>query len=370
MYEHGGVILEHRIKKIFNNTEEEIDIIIIKNSTEPFIDENFFYVTGLNKGLFEGSIVVLFPDGKLDIITSSLEAESAKKSNSNVLTYNNGEEFKEILEKYRSFDKIGINSDRLTYKAFNNLNKQFENSNFFDVSTSFSKARIIKDEKEINLIKKACNIVDKVVEEIPQIVHENITEYELAAEIDFLMQKNGAEKSAFETISSFGKNTAEPHYTHGDLKLEKGDFVLCDFGACFEKYNSDITRTFVFNKASAKQKEIFDIVSNASKVGLNKAKAGIKSKDIHNSVNSVIDNTKYKGRFIHSTGHSLGLSVHDGNYRISSNSELELKENMVFTIEPGIYLPGFGGVRIEDDVLIKEDGIELLTKSSKDFIVI
>jgi Xaa-Pro dipeptidase len=208
-----------------------------------------------------------------------------------------------------------------------------------------------------------------VVKKIPDIVHEGIYEYEIAAEMNYLMEKYGATKPAFDTIASFGKNTAEPHYTHGDYKLKSGDFLLFDFGANYRKYNSDITRTFVFNKSNQKQRKIYQTVFDAQKIGLDKIKPGVKANYIHEEVSSYIDKTEFKGCFIHSTGHSLGLAVHDG-LGFSPEADFELKENMVFTVEPGIYLPGFGGVRIEDDILIKRNGYELLTKSSKDFLEI
>ena len=154
-----------------------------------------------------------------------------------------------------------------------------------------------------------------------------------------------------------------------ELKVE-GDFVLCDFGACFRKYNSDITRTFVFGKASEIQKEMYETVFEAQRIGFEKTKSGAKACDVHNAVESYINNTKFKGRFIHSTGHPLGLSVHDGDQRLGVNCDMELKENMVFTIEPGVYISEIGGVRIEDDILIKKDGIESLTKSSRQLIEI
>jgi Xaa-Pro dipeptidase len=205
---------------------------------------------------------------------------------------------------------------------------------------------------------------------VPEFLHEGIYEYEIAAEIDYLLQKNGADKSAFETISSFGKNTAEPHYSHGDTKLKLGNFALFDFGANFRKYNSDITRTFVFGKPNDKQKEMYETVFTAQKIGFNLIKPGVKAKMVHEAVNSYIDSSKFKGCFIHSTGHSLGLAVHDGKAGLSADCDVELKENMVFTVEPGIYIPGFGGVRIEDDVLIKRNGIDILTESPRAFIEI
>jgi Xaa-Pro dipeptidase len=224
---------------------------------------------------------------------------------------------------------------------------------------------LIKDETEIRFIKNACKISDKIIKKIPDILQIGLKEYELAAEIEYLMIKNGADKPAFETISSFGKNSSQPHYSHGKNKLKEGDFVLCDFGACYKKYNSDITRTFIFGKASSKQKEMYDVVLKAQEIGFESVKLGVKASQVHKKVSSFINNTKYKNRFIHSTGHSLGLSIHDGDFRIGADCELKIQENMVFTIEPGVYVPGYGGVRIEDDVLIKKDKIEILTKSTR-----
>jgi Xaa-Pro dipeptidase len=145
---------------------------------------------------------------------------------------------------------------------------------------------------------------------------------------------------------------------------------LFDFGARFRRYNSDITRTFVFGKAAEKQKEMHEVVLAAQEVGFETIKPGIKANEVHNAVNSFIDGGMFKGCFIHSTGHSLGLNVHDGGAGLSSDCDVELKEGMIFTVEPGVYIPGFGGVRIEDDILIKKDRIELLTKSSRDFVEI
>ena len=363
--------MEKRIKNIFNNLKKKPDIILIKNSSEPFIDDNFFYVTGLDKGLFEGSIAVLFPDGNIDVIVSELESEIAKKADVNIIVYKSEKEFSNLLKDCISpFKNIGLNSKRISLSFFQRLMDMFPGIKFIDTSKSFEKTRLIKDELEIKTIKDACKIADKAMKKIPQILRSGMYEYELAAEIDYLMQKNGADKAAFDTISSFGKNTSQPHYSHGNNQLNNGDFVLCDFGACFKKYNSDITRTFVFGKASEKQKIMYKTVLDAQRIGFDTIKSGLKAKEVHEAVNSHIDGTEFKGRFIHSTGHPLGLAVHDGDTRLGTNFETELKENMVFTIEPGVYIPGFGGVRIEDDILIKKDKVELLTKSPRELIEI
>jgi len=362
---------EKRVKKIFSSLDKSVDAIFIKNQSESFIDPNFFYATEMIKGLFEGCAAVLHPSGKIDLLVSKLEEGLAKKTKHNVFVYNNIKEFNNILKN--SLDnpkKIGINFDGVTYRYFKQIKEIFSKKEILDVSNGLIKSRMIKDDDEIHIIKKACKIADIVASKIPDICHEGMFEYELAAEIDYLLQKNGADASAFLTISSFGKNTSNPHYSHGNYKLKNGDFILCDFGARCNRYNSDITRTFIFGKPSEKQKKIYEAVLKAQKKGLEKIKPGIPAKIVHNTVYDFINKTEFKDLFIHSTGHSLGIEVHDGGVGFNSECDVKLEKNMVLTVEPGIYLSSLGGVRIEDDILINEDGFELLTKSSRNFIEI
>ncbi len=364
--------MKKRVQKIFENHDENLEAILIKNSSEPSIDSNFFYTTGLKKGLFENSVAVLLPDGSIDLIVPSLEEESAKKAvESNICVYSTRNEFIENLKNsLKKYKKIGLNFSSISYNDFKNFEELFSDAEFFDVDESFSKTRIVKDEKEIFFIKKAAEIVDRVVEKIPEIVNKGIHEFELASEMEYLMGKYGSDRPAFETISSFGSNTAEPHYTHGKKKISDGDFVLCDFGANYMKYNSDITRTFIFGNISKKQKKIYETVRRAQKIGLEKIKPGIRASEIHDAVFDFIQKSSFKDCFIHSTGHSLGLDVHDPGLSINSECDIVLEENMVFTVEPGVYLPGFGGVRIEDDIRVISDGFEFLTKSDKDMLII
>jgi len=356
-----------RVKNIFINSKKTVDSIVIKNASTPFVDNNFFYVTGLEQGIFEGSCAVLHPDGALDILVSELESESARKSTAHLTIYKKKEEFSALLKQLTSSSEtIGVNASGLSYHDFTTLTEILPQAVFVDVSDGFFKTRLIKDEQEIQRIRQACVIADDTMGIVPDVLSEGMREYELAAEINYSLQNLGAEKPAFDTISSFGKNTAEPHYSHGDVKLTKGDLIVCDFGACLKKYNSDITRTFLFGRATEQQKEIYKTVLQAQQIAFDAIKPGVIAGDIHHAVSSFIDSTKYTGRFIHSTGHSLGLAVHDGPGLALENT-MELQENMILTVEPGIYLPGFGGVRIEDDVLIKKGGMELLTKSPRIF---
>ena len=358
-----------RISRLYDNIDEKIDAIMIKNANEAFSDTNFFYITGLSKGLFEGSTALIHSKGDFDMIIPELEAQSASKSTANILVYKDKEESEAILKKtVEGLKKIGINFSGLSYQNYIKLQELLPKIKFVDISTALSKTRAIKDDDEISKIKKACSIADKVMESIRGSLSENMHEYEIAAEINYLLQKFGADSPAFDTISSFGKNTAEPHYTHGNNKLRRGDFVLFDFGARFEKYNSDTTRTIVYGVASKEQKLMHEVVKSAQQVGFDSLSSGIKGSEVHEKVQNYIDGTKFKGRFIHSTGHSLGLDVHDGWIGFSQDCNVELQENMVLTVEPGVYIPGYGGVRIEDDVLIRKDGAEILTHSSRQLI--
>ncbi|MFO7992509.1 MAG: M24 family metallopeptidase, partial [Thermoplasmata archaeon] len=150
---------------------------------------------------------------------------------------------------------------------------------------------------------------------------------------------------------------------------EKGDFVLMDFGALYDRYRSDITRTYVLGEASEKQKKIYDVVAEAQQRALDLIEPGVKGEDVHNAAAEYIDGTEFKGKFTHGLGHSIGLATHDGS-GLSPSVDITLEPGMVYTVEPGVYLPGFGGVRIEDDIVVTEDGCEILTSANRDFKVI
>jgi Xaa-Pro dipeptidase len=366
------MINNNRKEKIFNICNKKIDAIFIKNNIEPYIDNNFFYFTGLDEGIFENCCIILFPEKKKsELIISELEFESSKKSKDNLNIFNTKKKYEELIKDLLSSSKfIGLNYNTLLFNDYINLKKLLPNAEFINISEEISKLRVIKDKSEILRIKKACKIVDKVMEKIPNLIYKEITENQLAAEIDYLIQKNGAKKAAFTTISSFGKNTAEPHYSHGQTKLKYGDFIICDFGANFRRYNSDITRTFIFGKPNNKQLLMHKTILNAQKIAFDEINIDIKANKIHKKVHSYIEKTEFKSLFVHSTGHSIGLNVHDVGAGLTQDCEILLKENMVFTVEPGIYLPNFGGVRIEDDILVKENGFELLTNSKRNLIEI
>jgi Xaa-Pro dipeptidase len=363
--------MKSRIKRIFRAAPEGLEAIVLFNAEAPHLDLSFFYATDLVEGgLFEGGMAVLRSDGSCTILTSQLEEQSARKAKeAEVLVFNGRKERNDFLQKaVGGAAKVGFNARETTYANVMGLRDALPGAEWVDVGPAMLKARLVKDSKEVGRIRKAARISSKVATEIPGWLEEGMTEAQLSARMNGRMMELGAPGPSFATIVAFGANAAEPHYAPApQVQLDRNAYVLCDFGAQFELYAADITRTYVFGKANAKMREVYELVKEAQQVGFDMVAPGVKCSDIHNAVAKVIDGTKYKGRFIHSTGHSLGLSVHDGG-RIAAQSDQVLEEGMVFTVEPGIYLPGWGGVRIEDDVLVTKKGCEILTTADRDLL--
>lgn len=362
--------LTHRIKTIFCRAPEPLDAIIIKNGSSPFIDSTFFYVTGFKKGLFEGCIAILYPNGSCHVLISELEKPLVPES-TQTTTYSSKSEYTDKLKNLINKKQIiGLNTASLLYDDYKELQDNFPHTTFISISNAIKTARMIKDEEELSRIQKACQIADEVMEEIPSFFSSPLTEKQLASEIDHQLKQYGASSNAFETISSFGLNTAKPHYTSGANEIKKGDFIVCDFGATVDHYHSDITRTFVYGSANPIQKKIHHIVLSAQQQALQAIKPKVAANSIHRLTTEFIDATEFKGFFIHSTGHALGLEVHDPGIGFADPFDTLLQTGMVLTVEPGIYIPEIGGVRIEDDIVVSPEGCIQLTTSSKELIEI
>jgi Xaa-Pro dipeptidase len=366
-----------RANKIFEQIDKDPKIkvkpntIFLANGSEPHFDYSFFYVTGFRKGLFERSCLIAERDsGKVSVFTSVLEEELARASGGGIEVYTNQKNQKEDIKRAAgSNSTIGVNGRDLTLESFKALRSIFKGAKFVDVGKAIVRARSVKDESEIRAIEQACEIASKTYSNIPSLLKDGITESEIAAELVSGMQSSGGSGVAFESIVSFGKNSALPHYSAGEAKLSKGQFVLLDYGTKVNRYCSDITRTLVYGNASSSQKKMYELVKRANEVGIENCIAGRKGVDVHKAAAEVIDSSEYKGRFIHSLGHPLGLAVHDPGIGLSINSPEELEPGMVLTVEPGIYVPSLGGVRIEDDVLITKSKPRVLTTATKDMII-
>lgn len=230
--------------------------------------------------------------------------------------------------------------------------------------------RQIKSKEEIEKIKIAADIADRAFELLTSYVRPGKTEKELQIYLDYKMLELGAEKQSFPTIVGSGPNGALPHAVPGDRKVRQGDFVVIDFGAVYQGYCSDETRTIAIGKADQKQKEIYGIVLEAQLAALSAVRVGVENREVDSVARDIITKAGYGSQFGHGLGHSLGLEVHE-NPRFSPSEEpVLMEENMIMTIEPGIYLPEWGGVRIEDLVVVRPDGCEIISKTTKDLIEI
>ena len=360
--------MKERILRIFSFVEEELDAIVIVNGIDPLLDSTLFYVTGYETGLFEHSIAFLYPDGTCHVLVSTLEETSASKGSAPYTVFTSRKEYYDLItDRLSHMKRIGINSPGLLYKGAMLIKDKAPHVEFVDCESAISKARGIKDKEEIERIRGACDIASKIAVMIPSFIIDGVREDEVAAEMEYAMKKQGADCPSFTTISSFGKNAAEPHYMAGRDTIQKNQFALFDFGATYKRYVSDITRTFFFGKASDLDRDMYETVREAQQIGFDSIAPGEPMRAPHDNVAKFIDSTQFKGRFIHSLGHSIGMSVHE-DLRFSPIEEGTIEPGMVMTVEPGVYLPGYGGVRIEDDIVVTKSGYKMLTTAPKEFM--
>ncbi|MBN6888832.1 Xaa-Pro aminopeptidase [Cytobacillus horneckiae] len=264
--------------------------------------------------------------------------------------------------------KLGFEQDHVTYSSYQTFDKAID-AELVPISGEIEKLRLIKDESEIKILKGAANIADAAFTHILNFIQPGKTEIEVANELEFFMRKEGATSSSFDMIVASGHRGALPHGVASDKVIEKGELVTLDFGAYYNGYVSDITRTVAVGQPDAKMQEIYHIVLEAQLRGMKGIKPGITGKEADALTRDYITEKGYGDNFGHSTGHGIGLEVHEGP-GLSSKSDIVLEPGMVVTCEPGIYLPGLGGVRIEDDTIITKDGNENLNSSKKELIIL
>ncbi len=357
---------KNRLERIFENAREGLDAVCIVNGSHP--DPNFFYVSGYRSGLFEGNMLFLFPDMHVEVLTNPLEEEAARQRRDYTIhvekAYTPSGRRQAVSSILKGCKRVGINFQGVSHKDFLGLQATLSSKKLVDVSDALMEARLVKDPDELEALSGAARIISKVVDEVPGLLKAGMTEKALKAEIDYAMVKEGADSPSFESIVAFGENSAIPHYSAGARRLSKGDNVLVDVGARYRLYCSDITRTFFFGRASPSQREVYSKVLEAQTKALEGVREGVSGRAVHQIAARVIDGSKFKGRFTHGLGHSLGLEVHDG-VGLTLRNTRKLARNMVLTVEPGIYLPGKGGVRIEDDVVVTKDSCRPLTTSPK-----
>ncbi len=281
------------------------------------------------------------------------------------------EQINSLMKKHNA-KSLAVESMDMTLSRMSFLEKKFPDIEFIksdELSNNIYDMRTIKSAEEIEKIHKAQEIAEKAFDEILGFIRPGVTEREISLKLDSFMLENGAEGLSFETIALAGANTSMPHGVPGNYKVKNGDFVLMDFGAVYDGYHSDMTRTVCVGQPSEKMGKIYDIVLKAQLEALKKVKSGITGSELDGYARDIIDESGYGDFFGHSLGHGVGMEIHEFP-TASSKSETILKENMVVTVEPGIYLPGEFGVRIEDFVVVTENSHQNLTNCPKKLIIL
>lgn len=274
--------------------------------------------------------------------------------------------FKEIADKI-NVATVGIDFTKVTLSGFEVLKKL--GYDYVDISQELVKMAAIKSDEELKNIKKACDIAEKSWLAVLPFIKEGITEKQLAAELEYNFRKNGAGGTSFDTIVAFGKNAAVPHHETGDTKLKKNECVLMDFGCTYKGYCSDMTRTMFFGTPDEEFEKVYLAVLLAHKTAAEKIKAGITGKDADKYARDVLDSLGYGKYFTHSLGHGIGVNIHEFP-TLSPKGEATLEDGMVFSDEPGVYINGKFGVRIEDSCYMLDGKFHTFMKDDKSLVVI
>ncbi len=340
--------------------ELNLDAIVLINFEYPFVDPNFLYFTQPKSGIFEYSALIITKENAR-LFTSSLEFEAAKQIQGvEAIKFN---KFDEIWREIKKFRRVGINSKFLPAKFYQKLTSL--GLLVTDISEELEELREKKTKEEIEKVKKAIEISEKALKKI--IYNTNpldFDEKELKAELEYYMTKYGAEGFAFDTIVAFDENASLPHYKTGSNNKKPEKLILIDFGAKYQNYCSDITRTFIL-KEEKKIIEVYETVLEAQLRAIELAKEGELAANLDKAAREIIEK-KYPEKFVHSLGHMFGIQIHEGK-RLYYTQQWKLERGHLFTIEPGVYLEGEFGIRIEDDIYINEKGEkEILTSFPKE----
>ena len=327
---------------------------------------NVKYLTGIDA---EGVLLITRKENYY--ITDSRYIEDVQSTltiDDGIIVYNSADISSYDYENFFSFcENVGFEESYITYATYKNYMQRYKANHLEETDNMIEKQRMIKDEKEIELLTKACELTDQCFTHLLEFIQIGMTEKQIAYEIEKYFLENGADALSFETIVASGQNSSKPHAKTTDKKIEEGDPITIDFGCKYKGYCSDMTRTIFAKYVPEKVKTIYELVLKNQLQTLNDMKEGASIRILARNVDNDFRLNGYS--LVHSLGHGVGLEIHEQPF-ISFRNDNTLKANMVVTNEPGIYLPGNFGVRIEDTVLITKSGCINLTKSDKNMVVV
>ncbi len=353
----------NELRKILKSSNEAV---LLTNEVNIGYFSNFFHS--------EGYMLVTQNDSYLLVDFRYFESAQKNAKNCEVVLFNKlSDELIKIVNS-ESIKNIYFETAYITLSKFKWFKNIFNINNIECIDTSeldnlITEIRIIKDETELFKIQKAQEIAEKSYLEVLNYLKVGVSEKEISSRLEYLMKLNGAECASFDLITITGKKTSLPHGVPLDSIIAQGDFFTFDFGAVYQGYHSDTTRTVAIGYATDEMKEIYNIVLEAQLSALNAIKQGVLCSDVDKTARDIIENKGYGKYFGHSTGHGVGLDIHEAP-TVSSRSETILKKGMVITDEPGIYLPDKFGVRIEDMVCVTENGYKNFVTLPKELIIV
>lgn len=359
----------------FNIRMREIQKVLKDQDTDYLVlapSANMYYLTGLKTVADERfQAVVVSQEGMPLLVLPEMYKEIASFGNGTnwkPLTWTDGENPADLIsyEVPAKQVKVAVD-DRMWTSHFLAVRNAFGTAEFFPASQIMKQVRVYKDETEIDLLRSSGALIDRVMEEVMKQIKPGIREKELAAFVDGQIKRKGAEDISFKPIVAFGPNGSSPHHVSGEQSLKQGDFVIVDIGAVLQGYCSDITRTFCLGKATPEMKKVYHAVQAANEAGFKAAVRGTACEKVDQAAREAITQAGYGSYFIHRTGHGIGLDNHEEPYIVAGNAS-PLEVGMAFSVEPGIYLPGKFGVRIEDIVAITAEGTVRFNNFPRDLI--
>ena len=333
---------------------------------------NMSYLTGSKFHLSERPVVLILEQERATFILPELESSKVSNLEIELITYNDetgpDPAFIEFSNKSR-FTEVGIESRTIRHLELDLLQKTEISKSFVDAIDIFATLRMSKSNQEKKMMMNAVDIAQKSLESIMEKIRLGVTEKEFASELVIQLLKNGSESELpFSPIVASGVNAANPHHFPIDKEFEKGDLIIIDWGANYEGYFSDITRTFAIgNDIDSRLLDAYEAVKEANLAARGLAKSGVKAGLLDKAAREVIVDAGFGQYFTHRTGHGLGLEIHEEPY-IKPNNKFVLQKGMTFTIEPGIYIPDLGGIRIEDDIYLEDQEAISLTSLTRELI--
>lgn len=338
--------------------------------------DNVFYFSGFKSEPHERLLgVMVFKDAEPFLICPKMEMPDAVAAGwaFDVVGHEDTENAWDVVAKNVearnvAFDTLAIEKSHLTVERLEAIQERYEQLKFAGIDEKINALRISKDEAELEKLRKAAELADYAIQVGCDAIAEGVTEMEVLNTIESAIKAKGYAMS-FDTMVLAGEKAASPHGTPGNRKIKKGDLILFDLGVIYEGYCSDITRTVAFGQPNEEQIKIYNAVRRANESAIEAVKPGVRAMDLDKIARDVITDAGYGQYFTHRLGHGLGISVHEFP-SINGANEFVLNEGTVFTIEPGIYKTDIAGVRIEDDVVVTNDGVEVLTSFTKELVIL